>query len=71
MKRESFFKMDQKKMQVTLEPEGKERIEGNSEQDEATKRKVDMSAPKMFAFNGLFSDDGQKRLSSSALNEIL
>ena len=67
MKIESFFKME-----VTLEPEGKERIEGNSEQDEVTKRKVDMSAPKMFAFNGLFSDeDGQKRLSSSALNEIL
>ena len=72
-KKEGFFKMDQQKKQVTLvEPEGKERNEGNSEEDEATKRKVDVSAPKTFAFDGLFTDeDGQNELSSSALNDIL
>ena len=72
-KKEGFFKMDQKKKQVTLlEPEGKERNEGKSEEDEATKRKVDVSAPNMFACDGLFTDeDGQNELSSSAINDIL
>ena len=73
----SFFKMDQKKKQVTLlEPDNKE-TRGEStgldgEEEEPNKRRVDVSAPKMFAFDGLFTDeDGQNDLSSSALTDIL
>lgn len=71
-----FFKMDQKKKQVTLlEPDSREKSEveaTKSEEEEATKRRVDVSAPKMFAFDGLFTDeDGQNDLSSSALTDIL
>ena len=71
-KKGSFFKMDQKKKQVTLlEPDSRDRIESDVE-EEATKRRVDVSAPKMFAFDGLFTDeDGQNDLSSSALSDIL
>ena len=73
----SFFKMDQKKKQVTLlEPDNKEArgettgLDG--EEEESSKRRVDVSAPKMFAFDGLFTDeDGQNELSSSALTDIL
>ena len=73
----SFFKMDQKKKQVTLlEPDNKEArgettgLDG--EEEDSNKRRVDVSAPKMFAFDGLFTDeDGQNELSSSALTDIL
>ena len=76
-KKGSFFKMDQKKKQVTLlEPDNKESrgettgLDG--EEEESSKRRVDVSAPKMFAFDGLFTDeDGQNDLSSSALTDIL
>ena len=76
-KKGSFFKMDQKKKQVTLlEPDNKEArgettgLDG--EEEESSKRRVDVSAPKMFAFDGLFTDeDGQNDLSSSALTDIL
>ena len=76
-KKGSFFKMDQKKKQVTLlEPDNKEArgettgLDG--EEEESNKRRVDVSAPKMFAFDGLFTDeDGQNDLSSSALTDIL
>ena len=76
-KKGSFFKMDQKKKQVTLlEPDSRERTEttgvDGKEEDESSKRRVDVSAPKMFAFDGLFTDeDGQNELSSSALTDIL
>ena len=69
--------MDQKKKQVTLlEPDSRERTEttgvDGKEEDESSKRRVDVSAPKMFAFDGLFTDeDGQNELSSSALTDIL
>ena len=53
-KKGSFFKMDQKKKQVTLlEPDSRERTEttgvDGKEEDESSKRRVDVSAPKMFA----------------------
>ena len=69
----SFFKMDQKKKQVTLlEPDSRERSESGVEEEEASNRRVDVSAPKMFAFDGLFTDeDGQNELSCSALTDIL
>ena len=73
-KKGSFFKMDQKKKQVTLlEPDSRERTENEKEEEEeSSKRRVDVSAPKMFAFDGLFTDeDGQNELSSSALTDIL
>ena len=77
-KKGSFFKMDQKKKQVTLlEPDSRERTEttgmgGDGDEDESSKRRVDVSAPKMFAFDGLFTDeDGQNELSTSALTDIL
>ena len=76
-KKGSFFKMDQKKKQVTLlEPDNKEArgettgLDG--EEEESSKRRVDVSAPKMFAFDGLYTDeDGQNELSGSSLCDIL
>ena len=74
-KKGSFFKMDQKKKQVTLlEPDSREKAEPgvDGEEEESAKRRVDVSAPKMFAFDGLFTDeDGQNELSASALTDIL
>ena len=69
-KKYSFFKMDKKKKQVTLlAPDNREQSEN---QEDEPKRFLDISAPKMFAFDGLFTDeDGQAELSSSALCEML
>jgi len=69
-KKGSFFKMDKKKKQVTLlEPDNRDHSES---QDQEPKRSLDVSAPKMFAFDGLYTDeDGQNELSSSSLCDIL
>ena len=76
-KKSSFFKMDKKKKQVTLLAPDNHRE--HSEQSETAesgggeqKRSLDVSAPKMFAFDGLYTDeDGQNDLSSSSLCDII
>ena len=74
-KKSSFFKMDKKKKQVTLlAPDNhREHAETPEEGGEpGQKRCLDVSAPKMFAFDGLYTDeDGQNELSGSSLCDIL
>ena len=70
----SFFKMDKKKKQVTLlAPDShREHAETQEEAGEQKHRGLDVSAPKMFAFDGLYTDeDGQNDLSGSALSDVL
>ena len=70
-KKGSFLNLDKKKKQVTfLDPDVRDRITATHEQE--CQRRVDVSAPKMFAFDGVFTEeDGQNDLSSSALCDIL
>ena len=76
-KKSSFFKMDKKKKQVTLlAPDNHREHSEQSETAESPggeqKRSLDVSAPKMFAFDGLYTDeDGQNDLSSSSLCDII
>ena len=72
-KKSSFFKMDKKKKQVTvLAPDTLRESSETVAETEQQHRPLDVSAPKMFAFDGLFTDeDGQNDLSSAALTEIL
>ena len=75
-KKSSFFKMDKKKKQVTLLAPDNQRdhseLEETERSDSEPRRSLDVSAPKMFAFDGLFTDeDGQAELSGSSLCDIL
>ena len=74
-KKSSFFKMDKKKKQVTLLAPDNHREHAETPEEGAgpeQKRCLDVSAPKMFAFDGLYTDeDGQNELSGSALCDIL
>ena len=79
----SFFKMDKKKKQVTLlapdslhrpataEVDSAEEAAGAGAGD-TQRRSLDVSAPKMFAFDGLYTDeDGQNELSAAALCDVV
>ena len=75
-KKTSFFKMDKKKKQVTLLAPDNQRehceLEERVRSDSEPRRSLDVSAPKMFAFDGLYTDeDGQTELSGSSLCDIL
>lgn len=75
-KKSSFFKMDKKKKQVTLLAPDNQRehceLEERVRSDSEPRRSLDVSAPKMFAFDGLYTDeDGQTELSGSSLCDIL
>ena len=73
-KKSSFFKMDKKKKQVTLLAPDNHREHSEQPETDAAEQKrcLDVSAPKMFAFDGLYTDeDGQNDLSSSSLCDIL
>lgn len=62
-----FFGMDKKKRQVTLLDPSVSRGEIAIED-----RKVGVAAPKMFAFDGVYtSDDTQEEVSASALSDII
>lgn len=67
--------MDKKKKQVTLLAPDNHREHAETPEEGAgpeQKRCLDVSAPKMFAFDGLYTDeDGQNELSGSALCDIL
>ena len=60
-KKPSFFKMDKKKKQVTLLAPDNQRDHCElAEADTEPRRSLDVAAPKMFAFDGLFTaDDSQ------------
>ena len=61
--RPSNFRMDKKKRQVTL-------LDPSHSKDKETA--VNVAAPKMFAFDGLYSDeDAQAEVASSALSEAI
>ena len=72
-KKPSFFKMDKKKKQVTLLAPDNQRDHCElAEADTEPRRSLDVAAPKMFAFDGLYTDeDGQTELSGSSLCDIL
>ena len=79
----SFFKMDKKKKQVTLLAPDSLHRPAAAEEDSAEeaagagagdtqRRSLDVSAPKMFAFDGLYTDeDGQNELSAAALCDVV
>jgi len=63
----SFFGLDKKKRQVTLLDPSVSRGEIGIED-----RKVGVAAPKMFAFDGVYtSDDTQEEVSAAALSDII
>merc|ERR550534_1051513 len=65
--RTRFFGMDKKKRQVTLLDPSVSRGEIAMED-----RKVGVAAPKMFAFDGVYtSDDTQEEVSAAALSDII
>ena len=74
-KKSSFFKMDKKKKQVTLLAPDNHREHAETQEEAGgpeQKRCLDVSAPKMFAFDGLYTDeDGQNELCGSSLCDIL
>ena len=72
-KKSSFFKMDKKKKQVTLLAPDNQRDHCElAEADTEPRRGLDVAAPKMFAFDGLYTDeDGQTELSGSSLCDLL
>ena len=72
-KKTAFFKMDKKKKQVTLLAPDNQRDHCElAEADTESRRGLDVAAPKMFAFDGLYTDeDGQTELSGSSLCDIL
>ena len=62
-----FFGLDKKKRQVTLLDPSVSRGDIGIEE-----RKVGVAAPKMFAFDGLFtSEDAQEEVSSAALSDVI
>ena len=72
-KKTAFFKMDKKKKQVTLLAPDNQRDHCElAEAETEARRGLDVAAPKMFAFDGLYTDeDGQTELSGSSLCDIL
>ena len=72
-KKTSFFKMDKKKKQVTLLAPDNQRDHCElAEAETEARRGLDVAAPKMFAFDGLYTDeDGQTELSGSSLCDLL
>jgi len=63
-----FFGLDKKKRQVTLLDPSVTRGESVTTED----REIGVAAPKMFAFDGLFtSDDSQEDISAAALSDVI
>ena len=70
----SYFQMDKKKRQVTIFDPSSMKSEGltSTVSDNNADRKIDVAAPKMFAFDGLFTDeDSQSDVSTSALTDTI
>ena len=71
----SFFQMDKKKKQVTIfDPTlmKNDAASNPSNNVENSDRRIDVAAPKMFAFDGLFTDeDSQNDVSTCALTDTI
>ncbi|XP_055710122.1 kinesin-like protein CG14535 isoform X2 [Phlebotomus papatasi] len=68
----SFLTVDKKKRQVTLSDPSQASLAAASHPSGSQERGPMVAAPKMFAFDGLFTpDDSQSDLSSAALSEVI